>query len=43
MTSIGHANVQYVKGTMALEKDENDPMHSDLVVANWLQDKDLTQ
>jgi len=42
ITSSGHANVQYVKDTMALEEDENDPMHPDLVVANWLQDKDLT-
>ena len=43
MTGSGHANVQYVKDTMALEEDENDPMHPDLVVANWLQDKNLTQ
>jgi len=43
MTGSGHANVQYVKDTMAFEEDENDPMHPDLVVANWLQDKDLTQ
>jgi len=43
MTGSAHANVQYVKDTMALEEDENDPMHSDLVVANWLQEKDLTQ
>jgi len=43
MTSSGHANVQYVKDTMALEEDKNDPMHPDVVVANWLQDKDLTQ
>jgi len=43
MTNSGHANVQYVKDTMALEEDENDPMHPDLVVANWLQDKNLTQ
>ena len=28
---------------MALEEDENDPMYPDLVVANWLQDKNLTQ
>jgi len=43
MTGSGHANVQYVKDTMALEEDKNDPMHHDLVVANWLQDKHLTQ
>jgi len=43
MSSSGHANVQYVKDTMALEEDKNDPMHPDLVVVNWLQDKDLTQ
>jgi len=43
MTSCGHANVQYVKDTIALEVDENDPMHPDLVVANWLQVKELTQ
>ena len=43
MTGSGHANVQYVKETMALEEDENDPMHPDRVVANWLQDKNLTQ
>ena len=43
MTSSGHTNVQYVKDTMALEEDENDPMYPDLVVANWLQDKDLFQ
>jgi len=43
MTSSGHANVQYVKDTMALEEDENDLMHPNLVVANWLQDKDWTQ
>jgi len=43
ITSSGHANMQYVKDTIALEEDENDPMHLDLVVANWLQDKDLTQ
>jgi len=43
MTGSGHANVQYVKDTMALEEDENNPMHPDLVVANWLQNKDLTQ
>jgi len=43
MTSSGHANVQYVKDTMALEEDENDPMHPDLVVANWPRGKDLTQ
>ena len=43
MTGSGHANVQYVKDTMALEEDENDPMHTDLVVANWLRNKDLTQ
>jgi len=41
--SCGHANVQYVKDIIAFEKDENDPMHPDLVVANWLQDKNLTQ
>ena len=43
MTNSGHANISYVKDTMALEEDENDPMHTDLIVANWLQDKDLTQ
>jgi len=43
MTGIGHINVQYVKNTMAFEEDENNPMHPDLVVANWLQDKNLTQ
>jgi len=43
ITGSSHANVQYVKDTMALEEDENDPMHPDLVVVNWLQDKDLTQ
>jgi len=43
MTSSEHANVQYVKDTMALEKDENDSMHHDLVVANWPRGKDLTQ
>ena len=43
MTGSGHANVQYVKDTIALEEDENDPMHNDLVVANWLQEKHLTQ
>jgi len=43
MTGSGLANVQYVKDTMALEEDENDPMHPDLIVANWLQDKNLTQ
>jgi len=43
MTGSGYANVQYVKVTMALEEDKNDPMHPDLVVANWLQDKNLTQ
>jgi len=43
MTGSGHANVHYVKDTMALEEDENDPMHPNLVVANWLQDKNLTQ
>ena len=43
MTGSGHTNVQYVKDTMALEEVENDPMHPDLVVANWLQDKDLTK
>jgi len=42
-TGSGHANVQYVKNTIALEEDKNDPMHLDLIVANWLQDKDLTQ
>jgi len=35
--------MQYIKDTMVLEEDENDPMHPDLVVANWLQDNDLTQ
>ena len=35
--------MQYVKDTMALELDENDSMHPDLVVANWLQDKELTE
>jgi len=34
ITGSGHANVQYVKDTMALEEDENDPMHPDLLVAN---------
>jgi len=34
MTSSGHANVQYVKDTMALEEDEKDPMHPNLGVAN---------
>jgi len=43
MTSSGHTNVQYIKDTMALEEDENDPMHPNLVVANWLPDKNLTQ
>ena len=43
MKSSGHANVQYVKDIIALEEDENDPMHPDLVIANWPQDKDLTQ
>ena len=43
MTGSGHANVQYVKDTMALEEDENDHMDTDLVVVNWLQDKNLTQ
>jgi len=43
MTRSGHANVQYVKDSMALEEDEKDPMHLDLVVANWLQDKSVTQ
>jgi len=43
MTGSGHANVQYVKDTMALEEDENDPMPPNLVIANWLQDKNLTQ
>jgi len=42
MTSSGHANVQYVKDTMALEEDENDSMYPDLVEATWLQDKNLT-
>jgi len=28
---------------MALEEDENNPIHPDLVLANWLQDKNLTQ
>ena len=42
MIGSGHASVPYVKYTMALEEDENDLMHPDLVVANWLQDKDLT-
>jgi len=43
MTSRGHANVQYVKDTMALEEDKNDNIYPDLVVANWIQNKDLTQ
>jgi len=43
MTSSGHANIQYVKDTIALEEDEKDLMDPDLVVANCLQDKDLTQ
>jgi len=43
MTSSGHANMQYVKDTIALEEDENDHMHLDLIVAKWLQDKNLTQ
>jgi len=36
MTGSGHGNVQYIKDSMAFEEDENDPMHPDLVVANWL-------
>jgi len=43
ITSSSHTNMQYVKDTMALEEDENDSMHPDLVVANWLQEKKLTQ
>jgi len=43
MTGSGHANVQYVNDTMALEKDKKDSMHPDLIVANWLQDKYLTK
>ena len=35
MTSSGHANVQYIKDTITLKEDENNPMHPDLVVANW--------
>jgi len=27
MTGSSHANLQYVKNAMALEEDENDPMH----------------
>jgi len=42
MTGSGHANVLYVNDTMVLEEDENDFIHPDLVVANWLNDKDLT-
>jgi len=43
MTGSSQANIQYIKDTMALEEDENKPIHPDLIVANWLQDKDLTQ
>jgi len=43
ITGSGYANVQYVKDRMVLEEDKNDLMHPDLIVANWLQDKDLTQ
>jgi len=42
MTNNGHTNVQYIKGTMSLEEDENNLMHHDLVVGNLLQDIDLT-
>jgi len=42
MTESGHANVQYVKDGIALEEDENDLRHPNLVVANWLQNKNLT-
>jgi len=43
MPSSGHANVQYVNDTIVLKEDENDSMHFELVVANWLQDKHLNQ
>jgi len=43
MTGSSHANVQYIKDTMALEEDENDHRHPDLIVVNYLQDKVLTQ
>jgi len=33
ITSSSHANVQYVKDTMALEEDENDPIHPVLQVS----------
>jgi len=35
--------VQYSADTIALEEDENDHIHTNHIVANWLQDKDLSQ
>jgi len=43
MTGSGQANVQDDKDTIAPEEDKNDFMHPNRLVANWLQDKDLTQ
>jgi len=34
ITNSSHANVQYVKDTIVLEEDGNDPIHTDLVLAN---------
>jgi hypothetical protein len=36
MLKSGDTNVQYIKDTMGLEEDEKDPIHPELIVANWL-------